>query len=141
MIVGEKMFWNDDIQNAYENHPYKEDVIFTGRLEGRGLSRVLAACHALLFVSHFEGFGIPIVEAFKCQVPVITSTTTSMPEVAGEAALPCEPDNYAQIAKAMHQLNDEKLRQALIAKGRARAEVFTWKHAADMMWQSIENTL
>lgn len=141
VIVGEKMFWTEDIASAYQNHPFKEDIIFTGRLEGAGLNRVLASSHGLLFVSHFEGFGIPIVEAFKCKVPVITSVTTSMPEVAGDAALLCNPKDYQQIAKAMHDLDNPSVRNHLIAKGNQRANLFTWERSAEMMWESIQKTL
>ncbi len=141
VIVGEKMFWNRDIQEIYEEHPFKDDVIFTGRLEGKGLNRVLASSVALLFVSHFEGFGIPIVEAFKCEVPVITATTTSMPEVAGEAALFCDPENYQQIAEAMHKVGEPLVKDRLIALGKERSELFTWERSAEMMWASIEKTL
>ncbi len=141
VIVGEKMFWNKTIAAIYNHHPYRNDIIFTGRLEGKDLNKVLASSHALLFVSHFEGFGIPIVEAFKCGVPVITATTTSMPEVAGDAALICNPHNVEHIAKAMEEMEDEKLRQTLIERGRKRAEIFTWDRSADMMWESIQKAL
>lgn len=141
VIVGEKMFWSDDIANAYENHPFREDIIFTGRLEGPGLNKVLAASAALLFVSNFEGFGIPIVEAFKCEVPVITSTTTSMPEVAGDAAILCDPSNTQAIAQAMHEVDKPEVRAELIAKGKLRSNLFTWERSAEMMWDCITKTL
>lgn len=141
VIVGEKMFWDSEIRQRYQKHPYQADIYFTGRLEGQGLSRVLAASRALLFVSHFEGFGIPILEAFRCEVPVITSTTTSMPEVAGDAALLCEPENYAQIAEAMHRVRDNALRNDLIARGKKRLQAFSWENSARMMWDSIQKTL
>lgn len=141
VIVGEKMFWSSDIEQAYQDHPFKSEVIFTGRLEGDALNRVLGSASALVFVSHFEGFGIPVVEAFQCEVPVITSTATSLPEVAGDAAILCEPENYQQIAEAMHRVGDEKLRKSLIAKGKERVKQFTWQRSAEMMWDSIEKTL
>ena len=141
VIIGDRMFWSREIEGAYEQHPFKEDVIFTGRLEGEALSRVLAASQALLFVSHFEGFGIPIIEAFRCEVPVITSSTTSMPEVAGDAAILCEPDSYQQIADAMHKVGNPSVRNDLIAKAKERANLFTWDRSAEMMWNSIEKTL
>lgn len=141
VIVGEKMFWSDDIANAYENHPFREDIIFTGRLEGSGLNKVLAASAALLFVSNFEGFGIPIVEAFKCEVPVITSTTTSMPEVAGDAAILCDPSDTQAITNAMHEVDKPEVREELIAKGKLRSSLFTWERSAEMMWDCITKTL
>lgn len=141
VIVGEKMFWNQEVANTYESHLFKDDIVFTGRLEGNALNHVLGAAEALMFVSNFEGFGIPIIEAFKCEVPVITSTTTSMPEVAGDAALLCNPGDPESIAKAMHEVEDKKVRSEMIAKGKKRAELFTWDRSAKMMWESIEKTL
>lgn len=141
VIVGEKMFRTDNIAQTYQNHTYKDDIIFTGRLEGAGLNRVLASSHGLLFVSNFEGFGIPIVEAFKAEVPVISSTTTSMPEVAGDAALLCDPQDNLQIAEAMHKLDNEELRKSLIERGKKRVNLFTWEKSAEMMWESIQKTL
>ncbi len=141
IIVGEKMFSNQEIEKEWQDHPFRDDIIFAGRLEGDGLNRILAASSALMFVSQFEGFGIPIVEAFSCEVPVITSTTTSMPEVAGEAALLCDPGNYQQIAEAMHQVGDSDIRNRLIAQGRERAKLFTWQRSAEMMWESLQKTL
>ncbi len=141
VIVGEKMFLNDEIESTYEHHAYRDRIIFTGRLEGEGLNRVLASSQSLLFVSHFEGFGIPIVEAFKAGVPVITSTTTSMPEVAGNAGLLCEPNNPGQIAQAMRRVEEPKTKEDLINKGRLRSSEFSWDRSAEMMWRSIENTM
>ena len=141
VIVGEKMFWNKTISETYERHSFKDDIIFTGRLEGDSLNTVLGAAEALLFVSNFEGFGIPIVEAFKCHVPVITSTTSSMPEVAGDAAILCDPKDIQAIENAMHSINKEEVRNSLIEKGKERENLFTWERSAEMMWQCIEKTL
>jgi glycosyltransferase involved in cell wall biosynthesis len=141
VIVGAKMFWDQNIARVYESHPYKTDILFTGRLEGEGLNKVLASAEALLFVSYFEGFGIPIVEAFKCEVPVITSSTSSMPEIAGDAALICDPQRIEDIAIAMHKVEDPQTKKDLIEKGIKRQNLFTWNQSAEMMWASIEKTL
>ncbi len=138
VIVGKKMFWNEEISITYENHPFKEDIIFTGRLEGDALNSILGAAEALLFVSNFEGFGIPIVEAFKCKVPVITSSTSSMPEVAGDAALICEPNDIEGICQAMFDISKDEIRKPLIEKGLERQKMFSWENSADMMWNSIK---
>lgn len=138
VIVGKKMFWNEEISHTYENHPFKDDIIFTGRLEGDALNSILGAADALLFVSNFEGFGIPIVEAFKCRVPVITSSTSSMPEVAGDAALICDPKDISAICQAMHDVSKPEIRKPLIEKGVERQKMFSWENSADMMWNSIE---
>lgn len=141
VIVGEKMLWDSEVEKIYREHAYQNAIHFTGRLEGQGLNRVLAAAQALLFVSHFEGFGIPILEAFRSEVPVITATNSSMPEVAGGAALLCDSDSISQISEAMQQTDDPALRIDLIERGRKRGADFSWQRSADMMWASIEKTL
>ncbi len=142
VIVGEKMYWSNDIKNAYENMAYKKDVIFTGRLEPNQLGKVLASAIAITYISIFEGFGIPIIEAYNAEVPVITSNTSSMPEIAGDAALITDPFDVNKIAKAMKTMaEDETLRNNLIAKGRVQKYRFSWDKTADNLWKSIEKTV
>ena len=137
LIVGEKRWWTEPIQKAFEAMHCQEEVIFTGRLSAEDLHKVTAAALASVYVSYFEGFGIPILEAFKCDTPVITSNVTSMPEVAGDAALLVDPFNEEAIAEAMRKMLDESVRAELIAKGRERAKDFSWDQTAETIWQSL----
>ena len=137
VIVGEKRWWTEPIQRAYDAMSCKDDVVFVGRLSAEDLHRVTAAALASVYVSYFEGFGIPILEAFKCDTPVITSNVTSMPEVAKDAALLVDPFNEDSIAKAMINVLDDKVRERLIEKGRERAKDFSWDKAADDIWNSL----
>lgn len=137
VIVGEKRWWTDPIQRAYDAMSCKDDVVFVGRLSAEDLHRVTAAALASVYVSYFEGFGIPILEAFKCDTPVITSNVTSMPEVAKDAALLVDPFNEDSIAKAMIKVLDDKVRERLIEKGRERAKDFSWDKAAEDIWNSL----
>jgi len=142
VIVGEKMYWSKDIKTAYENMTHKDDVIFTGRLEPEDLGSVLGSALAITYASIFEGFGIPIIEAFNAETPVITSNTSSMPEIAGDAALIVDPLSVQNIADAMKSVaTDEKLRLKLIEKGRKRKNLFSWDKTADNVWMSIEKTI
>lgn len=141
VIVGEKMFWNAELNAIYENHAFKNDVIFTGRLEGEKLNLAIGAAQALAFVSHYEGFGIPILEAFRSKIPVITATNSSMPEVAGDAAILCDSHNIEQIAEAMKQTDRASVRQKLSESGWKRGQAFSWDRSAQMMWQCIEKTM
>ena len=142
LLVGSKMFSNDEIKQMYENTRYKNDVIFTGRLEPGELYKVLGAALALTYVSLFEGFGIPIVEAFYAEVPVITSNTTSMPEVAGDAALLVNPNDVRQIASAMKKIaRDSSLRKQLVQRGKERRSYFSWDKTAERLWRAIEKTV
>ena len=137
VIVGEKRWWTEPIQRAYDAMSCKDDVVFVGRLSAEDLHRVTAAALASVYVSYFEGFGIPILEAFKCDTPVITSNVTSMPEVAKDAALLVDPFNEDSIAKAMIKVLDDKVRERLIEKGRERAKDFSWDKAAEDIWNSL----
>lgn len=138
VIVGNKKWWTEPIKNAYDAMKHKDDVIFVGRLSAEDLHLVTASALASVYVSYFEGFGIPIVEAFKCDTPVITSNVTSMPEVAADAALLVDPFDVESIADAMEKILDENLRNTLIEKGRRRREDFSWDKAAEMWWKTIE---
>lgn len=138
VIVGNKKWWTEPIKNAYDAMTHKDDVIFVGRLSAEDLHLVTAAALASVYVSYFEGFGIPIVEAFRCDTPVITSNVTSMPEVAADAALLVDPFSVESIAEAMENVLDEDVRKELIEKGRRRRDDFSWDKAAEKWWKSIE---
>lgn len=137
VIVGEKRWWTEPIQNAYDAMSCKDDVVFVGRLSAEDLHQVTAAALASVYVSYFEGFGIPILEAFRCDTPVITSNVTSMPEVAQDAALLVDPFNEVTIAEAMGKVLNEEVRNTLIEKGRQRAKDFSWDKTATVIWNSL----
>jgi glycosyltransferase involved in cell wall biosynthesis len=142
LIVGNKKWWTRDIRYAYEQMQFRDDVIFSGRLSTEELQQIIGSALALTYTSYFEGFGIPIVEAFYCDTPVITSNVTSMPEVAGDAALLADPFSVKSIAEALSKIAfDEEIRSDLIEKGRIRRELFKWQHTAENLWKSIEKTL
>jgi glycosyltransferase involved in cell wall biosynthesis len=142
LIVGARKWWTKEISAAFREMQYANDVVFSGRLNSDELAQVLGASLALTYVSYFEGFGIPIVEAFRCGIPVITSNVTSMPEIAGDAALLVDPFQPSSIAGAMKKLaEDISFRQDLIRKGLNRKNEFTWQRTADLLWESIENAI
>jgi len=139
LIVGSLKGFPGDIENTYLKMQYKEDVIFLGRKEIQDLILITGASEAMLYVSFFEGFGIPILEGFHAEIPVITSNTTSMPEIAGEAAEYVNPYSISEIAESITRIsNDPKYCQALIEKGRARKQAFSWDKTADLLWKTIE---
>ena len=102
----------------------------------------MASALALTYVPVFEGFGIPIVEAFSVGTPVITSNVTSMPEVASNAALLVNPMDEKTIAKCMQRISeDENLRKELIEKGLNRRKDFSWEYTANKLWEAIEKAM
>jgi len=142
VIVGEKMFGTKPIESTYNNLKYKDNIVFTGRLNPEDLINVLGSAYALTFPSNFEGFGIPILEAFHCEVPVITSNVTSMPEVAGDAALLVDPFSVESITEAMLKLaGNEELKKELILRGNKQKELFSWDKTAEGLWQTIQKTV
>ncbi len=107
-------------------------IIWLQHVSDAELLPILKAARALLFPSLAEGFGLPVLEGFAAQVPVITSTTTSLPEVAGNAALAVAPTDVDALSEAMQRLlDDHALHASLRQQGLARAQQFTWERCAE----------
>jgi glycosyltransferase involved in cell wall biosynthesis len=128
LVVAGRMGWlYDDIFNTVEALALAEEVLFTGFVDDEDLPDLYRGASMFVFPSLYEGFGLPILEAMASGVPVITSDTASMAEVAGDAAIRVDPHDPRAIAEAIAQvLADDKLREALTQKGIARARRFTW---------------
>lgn len=142
VIVGEKMFMTSEMEQAYRKMSFRNEVIFTGRLGIESLKEVMAGAFSLVFVPYFEGFGIPIVEAMYCDVPVIASNVTSMPEVAGDAGLLVDPFSVDSIKEGMVKIyKDGALRARLIENGRIQREKFSWDNTADKLWNCMEKAI
>lgn len=142
LLAGNKLFSDSTMESVYENMHHKNSVIFTGRLNSQEMVKVMGASVALVYVSFFEGFGIPIIEAMNCGVPVITSNTSSMPEVAGDAALLVDPNNISDITNAMYKLATEKeLKDQLIEKGNERKKQFSWDDSAQKVSAVLNDLL
>jgi glycosyltransferase involved in cell wall biosynthesis len=95
----------------------------------------------MVFIPFYEGFGVPVIEAMACGVPVIASDVTSIPEVCGEAALLVNPDDISEVTDKMIQLCvDDDLRKELIAKGFLNIKRFSWDSSAKKIWEAIEKT-
>lgn len=138
MIVGGSMFKTGEIEQTYQRMRHKEDVIFTGRVSSEALHQILGAALSLTFVPFFEGFGIPVIEAMSAGVPVISSNTTSLPEVGGQAVLYVDPYDIEQLKNAMVKISeDTAYRQSLIEAGFAQKEKFSWDKTARLLWDSI----
>jgi glycosyltransferase involved in cell wall biosynthesis len=142
LIIGNWSWWTPEIEKAFKEMEFREDVIFEGRKNALELNRLYSASIALAFVPYFEGFGIPILEAFNSGTAVITSNKTSMPEVAGDAAILVDPFSVDEIAGAMVKISqNHNLRNELISKGIERAKLFSWDNTASVLWNSIEKAV
>lgn len=140
LIVGENL-WRSKKINLPEM-AFKSEVIFTGHQPLEKLAKIVSSAKFMAFVSYFEGFGIPLVEAMKAGCPVLSADKTSLPEVAGEAALYCDPFDVNSIVKGLTELDqNENLRNQLVEKGLVRAKLFSWDFTAAKVWNVLEKNL
>jgi glycosyltransferase involved in cell wall biosynthesis len=139
LILAGRLAWKYDffMQNL-KKYKYRDDVIMLGYLCEDELVKIIASSYALLYPSLLEGFGVPVLEAMKCNVPVITSSHSSMEEIAKDAALYADAENFEDIAENMIRIyKDENLRKELIEKGKMIAPQYSWQRTAELLWQSI----
>ena len=140
VIVGRKAWSVKAIEETYDAMSFKEDVVFTGRLDSETLRDVIASAKALTYIPYFEGFGIPIIEAQQCETAVITSNITSMPEVAGDGAVLVDPYDVNSIKEALIKLDsDEVFRETLIENGKQNVLRFSWEKTAEKVWEGLMN--
>ena len=142
LIVGEKMFLTDEIESAYKNMQHTDQVVFAGRLDNEPLHKSIAAADALILPSTYEGFGIPLVEAMQCGVPVLAADATALPEVTGDAGLLFDPLNIDSIRNAMVRMaTDRAERESYAALALERSREFSWDRSAERYWQSFEKMM
>ena len=142
IVVGSKVWWQDELKEAYDTMKHQDDVIMLGRAEPEDLSTLLSASEMLVYPSFFEGFGIPILEAMYAETAVVCSSTTSMPEVGGDAVLYVDPASPDDIAQAIRRIiEDPMLRADMIARGRTQRGKYSWTRTANLMWESILKTI
>lgn len=142
LLVGAVYAGEGDVKRVIGKSAYRQDILFVGRQQQPVLEKIMASAFALAFVPYFEGFGIPIVEAFESGVPVISSNTTSMPEIAGDAALMVDPFDVSSIANGMERVyRDASLRSQLIEKGKARKAMYSWDRSSRLLWDSVTKCL
>lgn len=129
---------NDKLATLADNLSVGQDVVFAGRLPSDEIPSFYRGALAVAYVSLFEGFGLPIVEAYGCGVPVLTSNVSAMPEVAGEGALLVNPESVEEIANGLDRItSDQALREQLVAGGRLRRADFDWGVAAHRVWEVV----
>lgn len=143
LLIGGRFAWQTGpVKNAFVKAVHKKDILFLGYLSEEDLNSLTASALAMAYISNFEGFGLPVLEAMHCEVPIITSNVSSLPEVAGEAALYVNPNNTREIEKALFNIWDQpELRQNLIENGKLQRIQFYWDKTAGIINETIDRIL
>ncbi len=139
LLLAGRLAWKyESFTKSLETFKYRDDVVMTGYLEEEELVKTIGSAYAMVYPSLLEGFGVPVLEAMRCHVPVITSSNSAMQEIANGSALFVDANDHADIAdKMMRIYKDENLRNELIQKGKHAASQYSWDKTAKLLWQSI----
>ncbi len=146
IIVGDykdDVFWMDsEIQHQAQLDPRKSDILFTGYVPDKSLPVLYSAAEALIVPSYIEGFGLPALEAMSCGTAVIGSSTTSLPEIVGDAGLYFHPDKPDELTGYMKQLSaNPSLKAKKEEAGLMRASIYTWEEAANIVLTAMKKLL
>jgi glycosyltransferase involved in cell wall biosynthesis len=139
VLAGQKGWHYDEIFAEVRRLGLTERVVLTGYVPGADLGGLLSGALAFVFPSLYEGFGLPVLEAMACGTSVVCSATSSLPEVAGDAALLVDPLDTEEISRALYQIVvDEPLRRVLVERGFQQVQRFSWQRCAQETLQVLE---
>jgi len=140
LVIAGRFAWQTGVvKTAYEQAQFQKDIKFLGYISDEEVPLLMASAFVFTYISLFEGFGIPLLEAMYCEIPVITSKTSSMPEVIGTAGLTVEPTSIPEIVTAMTNLYDNQdLQKQLSSNAKLERLKFDWELTTDRLEKSIE---
>ncbi|MDD5644401.1 MAG: glycosyltransferase family 1 protein [bacterium] len=143
IIAGPEGWLSGGIHKTFKENPELHSIInFTGYVRPEMLRALYRNALAMIYVPFYEGFGLPVLEAMACGAPVITSNVTSLPEVAGNAAILVNPNNIGEIAESIKKVwLSEKLGREMSQKGMDRARNFSWQKAAEETFSILESAV
>jgi len=140
VIAGKKGWLYEAVFRRVEELGLEGQVVFTGYVAEEDLPALFSGARLFVFPSLYEGFGLPVLEAMACGTPVVCSNASSLPEVAGDAALLFDPLDVEGMAAAMERiLGDERLRTELVERGLKRARGFSWEKCAQETLAVLES--
>jgi glycosyltransferase involved in cell wall biosynthesis len=138
LLIGSCMWNCKEFENRINSSSWANDIHHIHGMNDDELIQKLKYADAMLYPSRFEGFGIPIIEAMALGVPVITSNVSSMPEVAGDAAILVKPDNFEEISDAMQKIiSNLEFRKDLIMKAEENIKRFSWRDTTDHIYEKL----
>lgn len=137
LLVGRMAWSTKTIKEAYDSSPFKQDILLLNYLDSYELSKVTAAAFAVIQPSFLEGFGVPVLEALNCDVPVLVSNCFSLPEVAGPGAYLFNPNSIEDIADKLKESTVDGSRSSRIEMGRDHKDRFSWEKSAEIVYQNL----
>ena len=138
VLAGRASWHTDDVFKAIADSKWKDSIHLPGYIATADATTLVASAEAMIYPSLYEGFGLPLVEAMACGVPVICSNVSSLPEVAGNAALLFDPLDAGQLAHHLKRISsDEVLSKELITLGNERSKYFSWDKAAEQVYEIL----
>jgi glycosyltransferase involved in cell wall biosynthesis len=138
VLAGRASWHTEEVFKAIAVSKWKDAIHLPGYIATADATVLVASAEAMIYPSLYEGFGLPLVEAMACGVPVICSHVSSLPEVAGNAALLFEPQDVGQLTQHMKSIaEEESLRKELITLGHERSRYFSWDKAAGQVYEIL----
>jgi glycosyltransferase involved in cell wall biosynthesis len=143
LVLAGRLAWkNEPFLASLKTYKYREDVVMTGYVDEQELARLTGAAYAMVYPSLWEGFGMPVIDAMRSGVPVITTSGSAMEEVGGSAAMYAHTADPQDLGEKMMTLyKDEQLRARLVEAGLRRAMEYDWNKSAERMWDEIRKLL
>jgi glycosyltransferase involved in cell wall biosynthesis len=140
VLAGQKGWLYEEIFAQVQKLDLTDRVVLTGYVPDTDLPALLSGATGFVFPSLYEGFGFPVLEAMACGTPVVCSNVSSLPEVAGDAALLVDPLDTDALAAAIERVvTDGGLRRNLVERGFAQAERFSWRRCAQKTMRALED--
>jgi glycosyltransferase involved in cell wall biosynthesis len=142
VLIGRKGWKYVPIFEAIQSSPWRNEIHHLNYLSDELVALFYLKADVFVYPSHYEGFGLPVLEAMTLGAPVVASNTSSIPEVTGDAALLINPNDFMQIAEAILKvISDRQLRQDLINRGKIRANLFSWDNTAKQTLKAYKSIL
>lgn len=136
VVVGKRGFNSNVIYDYVNSSNYKDDIIFTGYITDKDLPLIYSGAKVMLYLSYYEGFGLPVLEAMSCGIPVICSNTSCFPEVYDNVNVGVSPTSIAEIRSKLYKLStDDRYNKEIAMQCYKRAEMFSWEKSANLYYQ------
>lgn len=141
LVIAGRFSWKyNKVRSALEHSRYRNDIITTGYISDAELPLVMGGAEGFAYLSLYEGFGMPVLEAMACGVPVLTSEETSMAEIGGDAVLTVNPRDPGEIADSIQEIiTNRSLRASLVDKGFARMSAYSWQRASEEVYTVLQD--